>query len=149
MQEYIIDGNNLIGKIKSLSTLKKKDKQSPREKLAFMIHDYFHDKKIKIYLHFDGFPNLPINVPGIKIIYSEKLSADEKIKQQIGISKTYKNITLVSSDNNLREFAKVCGCSVLSSEEFLQHLSKNQMLTEEQTRIDSISNDEIKKLFDI
>jgi predicted RNA-binding protein with PIN domain len=148
MKFYIIDGNNLIGKNKSLSSLQKKDKQSSREKLAFMIHDYFHDKKIKIYLHFDGYQNLPINVPGIKITYSEKLSADEKIKQQIENSKDYKNILLISSDNNLREFAKVCGCNVISSEEFLQHLNKNQKLNEEQTRIDSISNDEIKRLFD-
>ncbi len=45
MLHYIIDGNNLIGKIKRFSSLQKKDKQTAREKLAFYVDRYFIFKK--------------------------------------------------------------------------------------------------------
>ncbi len=38
---YIIDGNNLIGKIASLMNLQKKDKQASREKLIYILDRYF------------------------------------------------------------------------------------------------------------
>jgi predicted RNA-binding protein with PIN domain len=58
MKQYIIDGNNLIGKIPSLNILQKKDKQGSREKLAFMVDNYFSQKNAKVFLHFDGHPKL-------------------------------------------------------------------------------------------
>lgn len=115
---YIIDGNNLIGKISFLHRLQKKDKQSPREKLAFMIDNYFHDKKINVSLHFDGFEKLPVKTSGIKIIYSNNREADQEIKDQISRTKNKKHIVVVTSDLNLAEFAKVCSCEVMTSDEF-------------------------------
>jgi hypothetical protein len=41
MISFIIDGNNLIGKIKSLMDLQKKDKQASREKLVLILDRYF------------------------------------------------------------------------------------------------------------
>ena len=58
MLHYIIDGNNLIGKIKHFSNIQKKDKQAAREKLALFLDRYFISKKAKVTLHFDGFENL-------------------------------------------------------------------------------------------
>lgn len=115
---YIIDGNNLIGKIGFLHRLQKKDKQSPRDKAAFMIDDYFHGKKVRVYLHFDGFEKLPIKTSGIKIIYSNNREADQAIKDQISGTKNKKQIIVVTSDLNLAEFAKVCSCEVITSDEF-------------------------------
>lgn len=52
MRHYIIDGNNLIGKIASLQKLQKKNKQSSREKLAFILESYFLGKpNNKVSLH--------------------------------------------------------------------------------------------------
>ena len=48
MKQHIIDGNNLIGKIGSLSKLQKRDKQSAREQVAFLIQKYFRDKKVNV-----------------------------------------------------------------------------------------------------
>ena len=45
MRHFIIDGNNLMGKIPSLYKLQKKDGQSSREKLAFILESYFMNKK--------------------------------------------------------------------------------------------------------
>ncbi|HEY6906033.1 MAG TPA: NYN domain-containing protein, partial [Ignavibacteriaceae bacterium] len=114
MQNYIIDGNNLIGKIKELQKLQIKDKQASREKLAFMIDKFFMRKKIRVSLHFDGFQKTPIKITSAKIIYSQDHSADDKIKAEITASRNPKTITLVTSDQNLRQFAQVCSASVIS-----------------------------------
>lgn len=150
MKHYIIDGNNLIGKIKELSKIHLKDKKRSREKLAFIIERCSRLKKARITLHFDGFADLPIKIPDVKIIYSENSSADEKIKLQIEKSDNPRNILLVTSDHNLMQFGKVCGCSVMKSEDFYsQHLSATE-IQEEEGRIKNIDDvDEFKKLFGI
>lgn len=148
MINYIIDGNNLIGKIKSLMDLQRKDKQASREKLAFMLDRYFIGKKNQIMLHFDGHPNDKINTTSLKIVYSENLTADEKIKKQIGNSSSRKNIVVVTSDMNLADYARVCSCKVISSDEFAVMLKNMNQEDDEESRIKQINNnDEFIKLF--
>ncbi len=149
MRKYIIDGNNLIGKISSLQKLQKSDKQSAREKLAFLIESYFREKKAKVSLHFDGFQNTPIKLSSAKIIYSENKTADDRIKSEISASKNPKLITVVTSDNNLKEFARVCSASVVSSEEFASELSRRNDKDEEEQRIRAMSVEEFKKIFNV
>jgi uncharacterized protein len=152
MRHYIIDGNNLIGKINSLQKLQKKNKQSSREKLAFILESYFLGKpNNKISLHLDGFTGYPIKTQNINIIYSGKKTADDEIKYQIGQEKNPRNIILVTSDLNLKEFAHVCGCDWVSSEEFSRTLISQTPDDEEQKLRDELNNDmdEFKKLFDV
>ena len=146
MLHYIIDGNNLIGKIKSFSSLQKKDKQSAREKLTFYLERYFSSKKTKVTLHFDGYENLPIKTQKIIIVYSENKTADEIIKRQIEDSRNPKNLVVVSSDNGVIKFAKVCSCEIIQSENFAKMISRKTVNEEEEIK-KSISDDEVKKLF--
>lgn len=147
MRHFIIDGNNLIGKMPSV---KSKDKNAEREKLAYVLERYFLNKKVKVSLHFDGHKNLPIKVSGIKIFYSENQTADDLIKNEIERTSNRKNIILVSSDNNLKEFARVCSCEVKSSDDFGKDITSSQNNDEEENIIDSIKNiDEFKKLFGV
>lgn len=149
MKHFIIDGNNLIGKIKSLNQIQKKDKQHSREKLAFLLGRYFAKRKTSVNLHFDGFESVKINVSGIKIIYSGSISADEKIKREIEKSKNPKIITLVTSDSNLAEFGRVCSCQIIKSEAFSKQLLFSGF-DEEKSRIEELNNtEEFKKLFGI
>ncbi len=149
MKHYIIDGNNLLHKIKKFEKLLKKDKQSPREKLTFLIEDYSHGKKIKVTLHYDGFEKFPINSGSIKIIYSNDKSADEKIKHEIETAENRKNITVVTSDDNIKDFARKCGSEVISSEDFLGMIFTKHDEDEEAKRISSMNNPEyFKRLFD-
>ena len=122
MKQYIIDGNNLIGKLPTLKILQKKDKQGSREKLAFMIDNYFSAKNVKVFLHFDGHPKEPIRINNANIVYSKNLSADEKIKNQVGNSKNPRNIIVITSDNNLAEYARVCSSAVIKCEEFAKDI---------------------------
>ena len=147
MKHYIIDGNNLIGKIKSLRQLQNKSGQASREKLAFMVDKYFYGKKVQVTLHFDGFKDLAINTSKLKIHYSEKRTADDLIKHQIEMENNPRLITLISSDSNLVQFAKVCRCEVISSEDFARELTEKNVADEDEEKKKSIGTDEIKRLF--
>jgi predicted RNA-binding protein with PIN domain len=148
MKEVIIDGNNLIGKIKNLSVLQKRDKITAREKLAFMLNRYYSNKKIKVSLHFDGFKSVSIRTDNISIIYSDEITADEKIKKQIEQAKNSRNIALITSDRNLQQFAKACSCEIISCEDFSKMLGSSRHRGDEQSRIDEMNNvEEFKKLF--
>jgi predicted RNA-binding protein with PIN domain len=150
MRKYIIDGNNLIGKIRSLQKLQNSDKQSAREKLAFLVESYFREKKAKVSLHFDGFQNIPIKMASARVIYSENKTADDRIKSEISAFKNPKLITVVTSDNNLKEFARVCSATVLSSEEFAAELSRRNDKDEEEQRIRAMNSvEEFKKIFNV
>lgn len=148
MKHFIIDGNNLIGKIHSIKNLQRKDKQASRERLAFLLWRYFSIGRNMVTLHFDGYKKEAINVSGLKIKYSGSKTADEKIKFEIERSKNPKNIIVVTSDNNVAEFARVCSCQVIKSEDFSKKLFTNQSSDDEQSRIEEINNsEEFKKLF--
>jgi predicted RNA-binding protein with PIN domain len=147
---YIIDGNNLIGKIASLMNLQKKDKQASREKLVYTLDRYFLNKKANVTLHLDGHPAEKINSSKMKIVYSENQTADEKIKNQISLSKSPRNIIVVTSDSNLAQFAKVCSTTVIPSDEFAVEINKSGDRFDEESIIKSIDNiDEFKKLFGV
>jgi predicted RNA-binding protein with PIN domain len=147
---YIIDGNNLIGKIPLLMNLQKKDRHASREKLVYMLDRYFIKKKVNVTLHLDGHPANKINSSKMKIVYSENQTADEKIKKQISQSKSPRNIMVVTSDSNLAQFAKVCSSTVVSSEQFSSEMSKTNSGLDEESIIKQIDNvEEFKKLFGI
>lgn len=140
MKKYLIDGNNIIGKIHSLRKLQLKNKQLAREKLAHQIDRFFSAKDVEVFLYFDGFENQKIKSDKIKIIYSEGASADEKIKKEIESLRNKRNIVVVSSDNNIKEFAKVCGCEIISSEAFQKDIIINKNVNEEELRIKEIDD---------
>jgi len=150
VKHYIIDGNNLIGKIKSLNQIQNRNKQHSREKLVFLLGRHFDKRKASVNLHFDGFENDTIRVSWIKIIYSGSLTADEKIKCEIEKSKNPKNNILITSDSNLAEFGRVCSCQIIKSEEFAKQLLSSNSTEEEQAKIDAINSaEEFKKLFGV
>ncbi|GAB4295736.1 MAG: hypothetical protein Kow0098_18320 [Ignavibacteriaceae bacterium] len=148
MKHYIIDGNNVIGKSTELYSLQSKDKQQARVKLTFIVDRYFQKKKIKVTIHFDGFPAEPIKTGNVKIIYSENQTADERIKEQISSSKNRRNIVLVTSDLSLAEFGRKCSCEIMKSEKFTALISNSNNENEETARIREINDmEEFKKLF--
>ena len=140
IQKYIIDGNNLIGKIGKLWSLQKKDKQLSRIKLV-------NGKNVKVSLHLDGFAADAIPSSSSKIHYSDNKTADSKIKREIDSSPNPKVIAVVSSDHSIQNYARVNSCTVIKSEEFSKQLSAKKTKDSEEEITKSISEDEIKKLF--
>jgi predicted RNA-binding protein with PIN domain len=148
MVHYIIDGNNVIGKVPELFKLQKSDKQRSREQLVYLLQRYFHNKKINLTLHFDGFANIPLPLSKGKIIYSENKTADSLIKENIERIKNRKNIILVTSDNELKNFGKACSCTIVSSKDFGKMLTKGSSIDEEKLRTEEINDiEEWKRIF--
>jgi len=149
MLHYIIDGNNLIGKIKPLFKLQQKDSQAARGSLVFIINKFLIAKKINLTLHLDGFHILPLYLTKGKIIYSERKTADEKIREEINNSKNPRILTLVTSDHELINYARVNSVKVISSEDFLNELKSIRKENDEEKKIDELKkeNKNFLKLF--
>lgn len=149
MNHYLIDGNNLIGRIKSFQRLQKKDKQASREQLVNLLNKYFRGKKIKLTLHFDGYPNLPLSITKGKIEYSKNEISDNLIRREIESSKNSRLLILITSDHSLMNFGKVCGCTIISSEDFYKNIEQSFERNDEDERIKQLSgeNDEFFKIF--
>ncbi len=149
MKYYLIDGNNLIGKIPTLKAFQKKDPQTSREKLYSAISNYFSSKKCEVIIFFDGFEKTPIRHSKVKIDYSDNRTADEHIRTYITNSKSRTQLTLITSDGALGSFGKKCSCVVLLSEEFAKMLEAKKGEDTEKEKIQSLSgsNAEFIKLF--
>jgi uncharacterized protein len=147
MREYVIDGNNVIHKIRSLSLIQKKDRQIARERLAFSIDRFFTGKNVKVFIFFDGFSSTPIKTLKARILYSDNKSADSMIRSYIENSKNPKNIVAVSSDDEIRKLARASATTSISSEEFAGMISRNPGEDEEEKKIKDLDNEEFKRLF--
>ena len=72
------------------------------------------------------------------------------IKKEIEISKNPKKLVVITSDLNLREFARKCSCKVISSEEFSKQINSSSSSEEENMKIQELNNpEEFKKLFGV
>lgn len=149
IKKYIIDGNNLIGKMDELWKLQKKEKQLSRLKLVYKLEAYFRNKNVQVSLHFDGFANESIPTNKIKITYSDNIPADQKIKKEIDNSKNPKLITVVSSDRSVMEYGKVNSCTVITSEDFSKNIEQTKRKFTKEEISKSISDEEIKKMFGV
>jgi len=149
MIHFIIDGNNLIGKIKTLKQIQAKDKQESREGLVFLLNKYFAGKKNKATLHLDGHPKNALHFVKGKIVYSENKSSDSLIRIEIDHSKNPKLITLVSSDHSLQNYARANSCKVIKSEDFHKEIQKSYEKNEESEKLKQLEKekDVFLKLF--
>jgi len=149
IKKYIIDGNNLIGKIPQIWNLQKNDKQASRVRLVSLLQFYFSKKNVNVSLHFDGFAADAIPSGKLKLKYSNNRIADVKIKEEIDLSRNPKVIAIISSDHNIQDYAKVNSCTVIKSEDFAKLLSQKKDTAAEEEINKSISNDEMKRLFGV
>ncbi len=149
IQKYLIDGNNVIGKSKTLRLIQKKEKQQSREQLALMIDRYLAGKKIEVLLYFDGYKSLAIKTSKSKIKYSNSKTADDIIRNDIENLDNPKITAVVSSDHGIQNLAKACSCKVIKSEDFVKQIESRFDNESEQEKIKSIDNDEIKRMFGV
>ena len=85
MKSYVIDGNNLMGKI---NLIKNQDKQLAREKLVMLIDQYFNQHKAKVYFHFDGFQNTPIDFLKGRLFILKNLKPIKRLRNRSKQQKT-------------------------------------------------------------
>ncbi len=126
---YIIDGYNLIFSAKddSKSTL-----QSLRQKLITALQREFAGKKISGIIVFDGSHRRDeesgLSYPSpLTIAYTPKgQSADEYIIERVELSKTPKQITVISNDRSLIRHVKSLGAKAMDNDAFLVWVYKRK-----------------------
>lgn len=123
---YLIDGNNFLGFI-SPSNLK-----NPQSKynLALKLQIFQHIKKTRIILAFDGYPDLNLMTKQFQekkflVLYPPPgQNADQIIKEIILKQNDLRRFFVVSSDHDIKSFAKAKGAKTLSCKEFDRQLGK-------------------------
>jgi predicted RNA-binding protein with PIN domain len=121
---YLIDGNNFIG---HTSQYEHRDPRSKRELIA-KLWIFFKMKRRKIVLVFDGPPDPHIaeqKFPekSLKVIYPDlDENADTVIKEIIAKKEIVKKFYVVSSDREIKDFARQKGAKPLTCREFNKEL---------------------------
>lgn len=121
---FLIDGHNLIGKMKHLCL------SDPEDEIKLISHlKKYHTARGKnIIVVFDSNdapgPQRPLTLPsGIKVIFAPlKRTADQVIKEMIEKEPNPKGLIVVSSDNEVIRFAKRRRAKVLASEDFAHEI---------------------------
>ncbi|MBX7066991.1 MAG: NYN domain-containing protein [Parachlamydiales bacterium] len=148
---YLIDGYNVI-----FSLIHTKDSlQKMREKVIHYLQKRFAAKKISGMLVFDGAHRRDeesgLSYPSPLIVaYAPKgQSADEYIVEKIRVSKSPKQITVVTNDRGLRMHAKSAGAKILENELFIEWLKKKKKRTERGEVKETQANiDRLEKIFE-
>lgn len=140
--QYVIDGYNIINH--PLFERSRKQNGQP----ALNIISFISQKRLtgslknKIILVFDGFPQCPSNNSGygeVSVIFSRKISADEKIKKIVEGSLNRKNIIVVSNDREIKFAVNSLGACSMQIEEFVGRKEKSQKRTRKQSLKDELN----------
>lgn len=133
---YIIDGYNLIKH--PLFKSPNRQKGSPADKaLGFIqVNRLTGSPKNKLTVVFDGYPPSvscdALNPQNASIIFSRKISADEKIKNLVENSAARKTIFVISDDKEIKSAVKFLGARILGVAEFIQAKEKNLPASEKE-----------------
>lgn len=121
---YLIDGNNLIGHLPYLELF---DPES-RHRLAAQLSVFQRVKRTKIILVFDGAPDPELgseksNRKKFLVFFPQKdQTADMFIKEWIEKQTDLKHLYVVSSDGEIKKFARTKGAKVIDCREFARQL---------------------------
>jgi len=129
---YLIDGYNILFRFFH----SQKDIQTQRDLIIKLLQDKAKKFHLKMTLIFDAHKQPEILATHtydkhLKVIFTPKdQTADEYILEQIFLSKTPTQITLITSDNSLAFQAKHMGAKTQTVDEFIDWLSEKETKTE-------------------
>lgn len=152
---YLIDGNNLLGFI---APSKFKDLRSKYD-LVLKLRIFQRVKRTRVILVFDGYPNLdlpPEYYRGKKFLIlfpPPDQNADQVIKETILKQTDLRRFFVVSSDREIKNFARIKGAKPLSCEDFSRQLGKvlkeSKKTREEEKDVSSPSPLEVNQWLEI
>ena len=154
---YVIDGDNLIGSSPDISL----EDPEARSKLLRILTKFQGNKKVNVIVVFDGMPEKGVQREDICSKFCVRyphpgLSADDEIRRIFNDFNYFKDVILVSSDRELKDYARKKGAKTLNSIEFYFELKRISRLhgkkEETKKRIDAqLSDREVDqwlKIFD-
>lgn len=142
----IIDGNNVIGKRKTSVS----DWRIVRKNFIQEMAKYVAKTGRKVKIVFDGIEdsNYPDGIifKGVQIFYAKPgKDADERIKSMIRNVSYSRDITVVSSDRDLRSYVMGQGAKVLTREYFRSEFKKLSKTEETENKESNPIVDDIKE----
>lgn len=122
---YLIDGNNLLGRI---SREELRDRAG-RDGLIVRLLAFQRVKRRRIFLVFDGKPDGEMNVVTVNekftILYPDAgQTADDVIKDFIGRQTDKRKFFVVSSDRDIKDAARARGLGTISSDDFFREIKE-------------------------
>ncbi len=139
-----VDGYNLLHKISRLERLMKSNPDAARRGLVEFVRKRMRGKG-QIMIVFDGHGEVIGGGNAISVVYSLTRTADDWIRFNLERDSQPRMVLVISSDNEVRAHAAVCGAHLMSSQEFIadqrrekpdmveMHL-KNRTLSENEIR---------------
>ncbi|MBX3043009.1 MAG: NYN domain-containing protein [Candidatus Kapabacteria bacterium] len=139
MKTFILDALNIINKSSDLKAALNKSKEAGISAFCSMLSDYLLSyKSYKMILVIDGVTGqLSKYSPNISLINSIDIIADLKIKELISNYKQKSNLTIVSSDTEVYNFARANATDAMTSENFLSLITqphKSKIVNSRQTK---------------
>jgi len=123
----IIDGYNVIYAIDAVRPHgSPKSSSAERVKFLGLLGHYAGISRQDITVVFDGGPGRdpPKSPPGVQLVFSGHSSADSRIKEMVEKSSFARELTVISSDREIRTFVKRCGAKSVSAKAFARELKK-------------------------
>jgi len=119
---FLIDGHNLIGKMPGL---KLSDSQDELELILRLKGWVAAAPRRQVTIYFDGSGlggySQRLSSKDIRVIFAPTdREADDLLMARLNTLRNGRNFTLVTSDNRIRNVAKIGGVKVLKSEEFVE-----------------------------
>ena len=125
--KLLIDGYNLLFQNPELRKILERDLEEARKLLIDQLEEYAGKKNIHILVVFDGDDKInPRDESRSRVdVYFSKSpeKADPLIKRLLEKTKKNGDLTVVTSDNEISDYARLCSVSVTSSQKFVEQIS--------------------------
>ena len=139
-----IDGYNVLHKISRLARMMKSNPDAARRGLVEFVRKRSRAKG-QITVVFDGHGDAIGGGRAITVVYSLTRTADDWIRFQLESDPYPRMALVVSSDNEVRAHAAVCGAHLLSAQEFITDVKKESAdLVEQHIKNRPVSESEVR-----
>jgi len=148
-RRILVDGYNLLYHFPELRRIIERDLEEAREGLLARLASYAEEKGVEVVVVFDGEGRLggvAENRGGVKVIFSRPPEkADPLIKRMIDKMEWGMDLVVVSSDNEIRSYARLSRVRMLSSHQFANEIVEKPFQEVEKKFDPSMSQEELEE----
>ena len=123
----LVDGYNLLFQNPELRKILERDLEQARKILINQLEEYASKNNLHILIVFDGDIKMKSRDESrsrVNVCFSESPEkADPLIKRLLEKTGKNRDFTVVTSDNEISNYARLCGVSVISSQKFAEQIS--------------------------
>ena len=152
-RHIVIDGYNLIYQFPDLRRLLERDLESARNALVARLANYAEENQVDTLVVFDGDENVDEILPPrkwLKIVYSRfPEKADPIILRMIRAKKNKEELLVVSSDQEIKNCARLYGAKIISSQSYANDLTPKSIREAEKKFDHPLSDGEIDEWMDL